>query len=351
MRLVSSLVVILLCCSCKKEGHQLTPYQLEVPSHFPAMNIPSDNPLSEEGVELGKKLFYDTRLSLDNTISCASCHDQQHAFSDPERFSKGVNGTPGRRNAMALINLGWQNFFFWDGKAGTLEEQILFPVPDPVEMHQEWPETIEKLWKDKYYKEQFEMVFRSKVFDKYMVSKAIAQFLRTLISGSSKYDVMYKIQNGLSLNSAEQTVQITPEEWAGFDLFNSMNGADCVHCHTGPFMQVQGYRNNGLDDHFADRGREEITGNSNDKGKFKTPTLRNIAFTAPYMHDGRFATLDEVIEHYSSGIKQSATIDPMMEFSHQGGVHLTSEEKQYLKAFLLTLSDYQFIHNQKFKNP
>lgn len=353
MKTVILLGILLSLVACKKDksSYELTPYAPEIPSHFPAMNMPADNPMTVEGVELGRKLFYETKLSLDNSISCASCHSPQNAFSDSERFSIGVNGTSGRRQSMALVNLGWQNFFFWDGRAKTLEEQILFPVPDPVEMHQSWDAAVAKLKNDERYVGHFLIVFGEMGIDKYKVSKALAQFLRTLISGNSKFDVMYKIENNMTLTAKDQLVVIAPEEWAGYDLFKSMNGADCFHCHNGPLMQVQKFSNNGLDLVHSDIGREEVTGNLGDRGKFKVPSLRNIQLSAPYMHDGRFNTLDEVIEHYSSGIKQSPTIDPLIEFANQGGVHLDADEKGYLKKFLLTLTDYEFINNPKFQKP
>jgi cytochrome c peroxidase len=174
-----------------------------------------------------------------------------------------------------------------------------------------------------------------------------------MISGSSKYDVMYKHSNNMSLSSSENiTLQaVTPEEWAGYDLFKSLNGADCFHCHNGPLMQVEKFSNNGLDQSFTDLGRGAITNNSNDNGKFKVPSLRNIALSSPYMHDGRFQNLDQVINHYSNGVKQSATIDPKMEFAFQGGVQLDSQQKSLLKAFLMTLTDYKFINNPNFREP
>jgi cytochrome c peroxidase len=174
-----------------------------------------------------------------------------------------------------------------------------------------------------------------------------------MISGSSKYDVMYKYENSLPLNSIEQSVyaSVTAEEWAGYDLFKSLNGADCFHCHNGPLMQVQKFSNNGLDATFIDHGRNGVTGNPADDGKFKVPTLRNIALSGPYMHDGRFNTLEEVIEHYSSGIQMSSTIDPMIEFASQGGVQLDAFEKDLLKKFLQTLTDYDFITNPDFQDP
>lgn len=346
------LALILLFSSCTKEK-TFTPYKISRPSHFPEMIIPADNPMTYEGVELGKKLFYDVRLSLDNSISCSSCHDQQYAFTDPKQFSLGVNNAVGDRNSMALINLGYQNFFFWDGRAKTLEEQILGPVPNPVEMHLKWDDAVKRIKDVKEYKEAFNQIFQTKNITKELVAKAIAQFLRTMISSTSKFDVMYKKENGLALSANEELIwnEVTNDEKAGYDLFKSLNGADCFHCHNGPMMQVQKYSNNGLDSNPTDIGREKVTGSSADRGKFKIPTLRNIALTAPYMHDGRFATLDEVIEHYSSGIHTSPTIDPLIEYAFQGGVQLDAEEKALLKAFLNTLTDYEFINNPQFKKP
>lgn len=338
--------------SCTKEK-TFTAYEIETPSHFPQMIIPADNPMKLEGVELGKQLFYDTRLSLDNSISCASCHNQESAFSDPRQFSLGVGDSVGGRNSMALINLGWQQFFFWDGRAKTLEQQILGPVENPVEMHLPWDEAVKRISDVKSYRESFKQVFQTKTITKELVAKAIAQFLRTLISANSKYDVMYKQENGFTLTESEEMIwnDVTPEEKAGYDLFKSLNGADCFHCHNGPLMQVQKYSNNGLDANPTDLGRELISGSGADKGKFKVPSLRNIALTAPYMHDGRFATLDDVIEHYSSGVHQSPTIDPLIEYAFQGGVQLDADQKVLLKAFLNTLTDYEFVNNPKFKKP
>lgn len=348
-------VIIAFCWACRKDKvhFETTPYKLEIPSHFPAMPIPADNPMTEQGVALGRKLFYDARLSLDNSIACASCHLQEAAFSDPRKLSEGVNGTLGSRNASALINLGWQQSFFWDGRAKTLEEQILEPVPNPVEMHQSWEETIAKLAADQNYRNEFFVAFGASDITKELVAKAIAQFLRTLISSNSKFDVIYKIANSQALTAEEQVLstQLTPEEWYGYDLFKSLNGADCAHCHNGALMQVQKFSNNGLDLNPVDLGRELITGNPADRGKFKVPTLRNIALTAPYMHDGRFATLDEVINHYSSGVKKTEYTDPLMEFAHQGGVQLDAAQKSALKAFLLTLTDEKFVQNKAFSKP
>lgn len=353
--LLVSFVVIAVILSCKKDKveYEPTPYELEIPSHFPDMIIPDDNPMTVEGVELGRKLFYEVKLSGDNSISCAECHSPANAFSDPNQFSEGIDGLQGNRNSMALINLGWDDEYFWDGRAPTLEEQILMPVEDPIEMHETWPNVITKLNASLEYKNMFFKAFGSPGVDKERAAKAIAQFLRTMISGSSKYDVMYKYENSLPLTASEQAIYatISAEEWGGYDLFKSLNGADCFHCHNGPLMQVKKFSNNGLDATFSDLGRGGVTGNPTDNGKFKVPTLRNIAYSAPYMHDGRFGTLDEVIEHYSTGISMSPTIDPLIEFANQGGVDLDAIDKDLLKTFLMTLSDESFINNPAFQEP
>ena len=348
-----SILIFILSCKKDKVGHVTTPYVLEIPSHFPDMIIPADNPMTVEGVELGRKLFYEKKLSGNNEMACATCHAPANAFSDPNQFSTGIDGLQGNRNSMALINLGWNTSFFWDGRSISLEEQIIQPVINPIEMHETWMNVVNKLSADINYKNMFFRAFGSAEIDSLKAAKAIAQFLRTMISGSSKYDVMYKYENSLSLSADESAIYttITPSEWAGYDLFKSLNGADCFHCHNGPLMQVQKFSNNGLDATFTDNGRGDITGNANDNGKFKVPTLRNIAYSAPYMHDGRFATLDDVINHYSHNIQMSSTIDPLIEFAGQGGTQLDAFEKDLLKQFLLTLSDEKFINNPNFQEP
>ncbi|MFT7344499.1 MAG: cytochrome c peroxidase [Lentimonas sp.] len=339
-------------CSCNKGevSPMARPYKLSIPSHFPQMIIPSDNPLTVEGITLGKRLFFEKKLSGDNTLACAGCHEQSSSFSDSRRFSKGIDGIDGKRQSMTLVNLGFQQNFFWDGRALTLEDQILQPVPDPIEMHQSWTNAVVKLKEVPSYRQEFFNAFGTDQIDSVLVAKAMAQFLRTLISGVSKYDAMYRFAYNLPLNPKEQSLlsEVTNEEWAGYDLFNSLNGGDCFHCHNGPLMQVFKFSNNGLDEQFSDLGRGEVTKNPSDYGKFKVPSLRNIAVSAPYMHDGRFQTLDEVINHYSSGIHQSATIDPLIEFASQGGVQLTLEERGLIKKFLFTLTDEEFLNNPKF---
>ena len=300
---------------------------------------------SLEAVALGKKLFFDKKLSKDNTQSCASCHNPRNSFTDSLRFSLGVDGLPGSRNSMPLFNLAW-NFndkFAWDGKELSLERQALEPVRNPIEMHSSWPNVALKLQQDQEYPSMFLNAFGTEKIDSTLVTKAIAQFERTLISGNTKFD-QYLLGN----------TSLSQQELNGFTIFMSEDKGDCFHCHgsdNNPLWTDNDFHNNGLDTSFNDLGLGAVTGDPNDNGKFKSPSLRNLVYTAPYMHDGRFETLEEVINHYSEGLQNSPTIDPLMKKVDQGGVQLSLQEKADLKAFLLSLSDLDFINNPNFSNP
>lgn len=307
------------------------------------------NPVTVEGANLGRYLFYDPILSSDGSISCASCHKQEFAFSDsPNQFSKGKDGALMKRNTEALFNLAWYPSFFWDGKAPTIEEQIFHPIKAIDEMNMKVATAVERLNKSKFYKKMFSDAFDSEKIDSVQISKAIAQFLRTLISHQSKYD---KVIGGNG--------SFTKEEYAGFVLMNDQTKGDCLHCHTtdaDALGTTLKFSNNGLDavtnpQEYKDKGRGAVTGKISDNGNFIIPSLRNISLTAPYMHDGRFKTLDDVLEFYSSGVKQSVNIDTKMEFAHQGGAHLTSEEKKNIISFLQTMTDSIFVSNPEFSNP
>lgn len=335
--------------TCEYEIINPRAYILEVPytlsQYLQAPNIPSDNPLTVEGVELGRKLFYEKKLSGDNTQNCASCHKQENAFTDPDQFSTGIDGIQGNRNGMPLYNMAWnlQDEFFWDGRSRTIENQAFGPVVNPIEMHEIWPNAVAKLQADALYPKLFKVVFGSDLIDSNMVVKAIAQFERTLISGNAKFD---KYLRGES--------QLTPSELSGYNIFMDESGGDCFHCHGDPYNPLWTdnlYHNNGLDAIFSDLGRGAVTGNPADNGLFKTPSLRNLIYTAPYMHDGRFETLDEVINHYSVGLQYSTTLDPLMKNVNTGGVQLNPQDRLDLKAFLLTLTDEDFINNPNFSDP
>ena len=335
--------------SCKPDepvecppGEVVIPYELEIPRGFPTMDIPQDNPMTVQGVELGRALFYDVRLSGDNTQACATCHISQVAYSDSNRFSTGIDGSIGDRNAMAVVNLGYAFSLFWDGRAATLEEQALAPVTNPIEMNTTWPEVLDKLNADSYYRSKFKVAFGVDVIDSLDVAKAIAQFERTMLSGNAKFD---RAQRGEE--------PYTDSELRGRDMFFDER-ADCFHCHGTMLVTGFTFENNGLQQTMEDIGLGGVTGKPTDIGKFKAPTLRNIAFTAPYMHDGRFNTLEEVIEFYNSGVNQSSpNVSPLMLKPNRpnGNLNLTQQEKDDLLAFLLTLSDTEFVNNPDFMEP
>ncbi len=332
--------------SCRKKeridyNYNPTYFTLDVPSNFPPVEIPENNPLTEEGILLGRHLFWDTKLSGDNSVACASCHLPQFAFSDSNPFSSGVNGHLGKRNSMVLQNLAWTKEFLWDGSVLSLEEQILLPVLDTTEMSGTWKDFFKKIENDEIYNRLFYNAFQTFNPDSIHAAKAIAQFVRTMVSSNSKYDKVLR-------NEAI----FTPEESAGFDSFNSLSGGDCFHCHGGILGTDLSYKNNGLDETPIDTGRGLVTNLASDYFRFKVPSIRNLQFSAPFMHDGRFEDLDEVINFYSLGLQaNSPNIDPLMEFAHQGGVQLDPQQRMELKAFLLTLSDEEFINDPKFSNP
>ena len=346
------LIYFTLILSCSSErlesetSYTPIPVNLNIPDVFqnrilPPV-IPSNNPLTEEGIELGKKLFFDKKLSVNGSQSCADCHKPSNSFTDARQYSIGVDNIQGTRNSMPLFNLAWNydDRFFWDGRELSLERQVLDPITNPIEMHNTVANLVQELQIDSEYPEMFLKAFGTEIIDSVLIGKAIAQYERTIISANSKFD---KYLLGLT------TLTIQEEE--GFNIFMDEERGDCFHCHgneNNPLWTDNKFHNNGLDNNFSDLGLGAVTGNPNDNGKFKTPSLRNLEFTAPYMHDGRFSTIDEVINHYSEGLQDSQTVDPLMKMVSQGGVQLSFEEKANLKAFLLTLSDYDFISNPDF---
>ena len=316
---------------------KFTPYRFQMSATFPIPDLPRDNPLIEERVALGRKLFSETALSKDGTLSCASCHKANAAFADPRRVSLGVRDQVGTRNAMPLFNLAWKSSFFWDGRAPLLRTQALMPIQDHAEMDETLTNVAAKLAATNY-PVFFTAAFGAPEITPEKIGLALEQFVLTLTSFDSKFDRTLKGED-----------KFTEEEKRGFELFmteydprREQFGADCFHCHGGPLFQSQTFANNGLDSTFADSGRAKITGKESDAGKFATPSLRNIALTAPYMHDGRFATLEEVIEHYTADMKRSATLDPNLAKHPDGGVPLSEADKRALVGFLKTLTDEKF---------
>lgn len=368
---------LFLAFSCKpkiddgpQNQFQTTPYNYsaDLPPNFPKVIEPADNQATVQGVKLGRMLFYDPILSGDSTQSCQSCHKQENAFATNEAFETGIHGTIGRRSGMPLFNLAFQTEgFFWDGRAVTLEDQATHPVEDPLEMASTWPESIKRLQRHPLYPSLFKEAFGSDKITKENTAKALAQFIRTLISSRSKFDEFSKTGD-LSI--------LTPSERRGFekftrdpvwDNFGTMltSGSDCFHCHSPArdfrdFTSFGTFRNNGLDSvvslkDFKDRGRGEVTLDTMDNGKFKVPSLRNLVYTAPYMHDSRFETLDEVIDHYNAGGKPSRNLDNFMgrkQFANNGGhLGLNEQDKKDLINFLKTLTDTAFVKDPRFSSP
>jgi cytochrome c peroxidase len=306
---------------------------LKIPAGFPKPEIPADNRPTKTKVTLGKKLFFETRLSKDNSISCASCHKQQFAFADNQTISKGIENRTGFRNAQPLQNLAWSELFFRDGGVIQLDLAPLNAISSHDEMASNLNEIISKLKLDATYKEFFRIAFQDTITGKGIL-QALGSYQRTLISGNSRYD-QFAYQNNTSV--------LTEEEKKGKDLFFSTK-TNCSACHAGFLFTNQTFQNNGLYEQYADTGRQRITLLPIDRGLFKVPSLRNIALTAPYMHDGSFANLEAVIEHYNAGgvnnSNKSNLIVPL---------NLTVEEKSNLIAFLKSLTDNEFINNPAFK--
>ena len=348
------------CCDNPVEptAEPATPYVLAIPANFPTLPPqPADNPLTEEGVELGRHLFYETALSVDNTISCASCHRQELAFSDGRAHAIGVNGAQHPRSSMSLANMMWEKDLTWDGVAPTLEQQARIPLENPVEMHQPLPVSVQRLQKMPKYPAMFRKAFGTSTITDDLLLKALSQFERTLISGNSRFD---KFRRG-------DRSALTRTELAGAQLFathpdadRNLRGGNCQDCHAGDLQTNREFSNNGLDLTFTDLGRGGVTKQAFDNGKFRVPSLRNIALTAPYMHDGRFQTLEEVLDHYNEHVvKNSPNLDPLIvnasnnSFNPPGQIRLglTATEKAQIVAFLRTLTDSTFITDPRFARP
>jgi len=346
-----------------------TPYEFTMSATFPIPDLPRDNPLTVERVALGRTLFFDPRVSINNQQSCADCHAPEKAFTDGRPTARGAEGNFGPRKSMPLFNLAWKREFFWDGRVKSLREQVLQPIQNPIEMHQSLTNLVAKLQAHRSsrreealiqtsalrtpnsglslltsaptnqdYPARFAGAFGSPEISAEKISLALENYLLTLTSFDAKFD---RVQRGEE--------KFTAEEQRGFALFSAeydprrgQFGADCFHCHGGPLFQSQAFANNGLDAAPTDRGREQVTGQASDRGKFAVPSLRNLVLTAPYMHDGRFRTLEEVVEHYATGVQRSPTLDPNLAKHPDGGVPLSAGDKQALVAFLKTLTDARF---------
>jgi len=332
---ISAAVVV----SCKKDDQAAmatTPLEFKIPNGFPDPEYRFDgNPLTQQGFELGRKLFYDGRLSKDGNFPCASCHQQFAAFCTFEHdLSHGFNNQFTTRNAPALFNLAWQKEFQWDGGVKHLEVQPLAPITAPNEMAEDINTVVTKLKADGEYRRMFKAAFGDEDVTSQRMLKAIAQFVGSLVSADSKYDQVKRGEKTFS--SGEQS---------GYAVFQ----AKCASCHKEPLFTDLSYRNNGLslNTTLSDFGRMKITGKREDSLRFKVPSLRNVSLSYPYMHDGRFYSLDEVLNHYTSGIQNSATLDPLL----KNKIALTNQERGYLKQFLSTLTDANFASDKRFAEP
>ena len=346
---LSLLIVSINACKKDRDDAVNEPYTLEYGT-FPTPTLPADNALTKEGVKLGRMLFYDKILSRTNTISCASCHMQQFAFTDTATLSVGVRGLHGKRQAMSVFNMAWHNNeFFWDGRAHLLRDQSLMPIQDELEMDETLGNVLAKLNASETYRKQFKKAFGTESINALLLSKALEQFMLTIVSNNSKYD-------DFLAGKATLTAEEEPGQYLFFTEytpgFPNISGADCRHCHSGSDFENNQYMNNGLDADadVTDLGRDKVTNNSNDRAKFKVPSLRNIALTAPYMHDGRFRTLEEVVDHYNL-VTNSATLDASFMQQLPNGLQLTAADKAALVAFLKTLTDTKLTTNPAYSSP
>lgn len=351
--LITTLVCTLILTGCTDPEYVVqfdeTPYAFNT-GDLPQPELPTDYPLTNQRVALGRTLFHDGLLSRNATQSCSSCHSQAAGFSDNRKYSVGIRGLPGTRQGMPLVNLAWHTRgFFWDGRSPTLRDQALHPIVDTLEMDETLENVVKKLGASKVYREQFVRAFGNDSITPERIGIALEQFMLSLVSSESRFD-----------KAVRGTVQLSESEERGRQLFfreydptGKTKGAECFHCHAAPFFTNDRFMNNGLDDDagFRDFGRERVTGKETDRAKFKVPTLRNISRTAPYMHDGRFQSLEDVVHFYNTNVNRSSTVDPLMQFNLKPGLNLSVEDEQDLVAFLKTLTDETFLTNPLFRMP
>ena len=335
-------MLFLLSSACN-DGENIankSPYVFNQPANFPpALYTFENNPVTANGFELGRFLFYDPVLSADSTIACANCHQQVKGFSDPvHKFSKGVSDASGFRNAPAIQNMAFQDHFFWDGGSNHLDFVPINAINSEIEMKESLAGVVAKLQRSERYKEKFKKAFGSTEINSQKMLHALSQFMNMMVSDQSRYDRY----------SRGDTDQLTAEEVEGMRLFQTR----CANCHATDLFTDGSFRNNGLDtDFFFFLCRARITEREADAGKFKVPSLRNAELTAPYMHDGRFKTLESVLDHYAGGVNPSPTLDPVLMQGDARGIALTEEEKEKIIAFIKTLTDDQFVKDKRFSAP
>jgi cytochrome c peroxidase len=366
MSLLGAMSAVLLWSSCKPDPlpdpgllFDPTPYEVKRPLGLPPFEDVAYNPMTIEGVSLGRKLFFDPILSADSSLSCAGCHAIGSGLVDgTNAVSIGIDGIAGTRNSMPLFNLAYTPLFgttseglvrgglFWDGRSSILETQALIPIMDPIEMHNTLAQAVLSLQRHPTYPRAFFFAFGDSTVTADRIGMAIAQYERSIVSGNTPFDRMLSGQ-----------IFWDDDVFDGYEIYLDLFGGDCFHCHqSGGLFTDFTYRNNGLDPftryaEFPDPGLGAVTGDTADYGKFKVPSLRNLKYTAPYMHDGRFATLREVIDFYSEGVHLTPFTDQLMEFAFQGGVQLSEEQKDKLEAFLLALSDDSLAIRPEYQNP
>lgn len=338
---VSSVVYLGVACN-SDNSQDIAPDELfTAPANFPNPVYDfSKNPVTEGGFELGRELFFEGDLSRDGSFSCADCHNQAYAFTHHGHdVSHGIDNLKGMRNAPPIQNMAFQNEFFWDGGVFDLDLFSIAPIENPVEMDEKLGNVLEKLRKKEKYTTLFQKAYGSKEITTERFLKALSQFMNTLVSANSRYDKYVRKETGGTL---------TEEELAGMEIFKQK----CASCHSGELFTDQSYRNNGLSVYnIEDTGRARITQNEKDSYKFKVPSLRNVEITGPYMHDGRFYTLEAVLRHYNESVLDVPTLDPSLKNGQKLGIQTTADEQKKLIAFLKTLTDNEFLKDKRFAAP
>ena len=359
-------LIALICVSCDETEKAQTPYQFDLPSYFPSnLNVSDDNPVTVEGVRLGRHLFYDGRLSgrtdADSMMCCATCHRQENSFDAgidnplfPGGFTCGLTGIRTNHVTMPLVNLVFNhNGYTWNGSLGRqnpaenmrcLEDMLWIVITAEDELCGD-TNAVRTLFQSlPEYSEMFEDAFGTSEVTVDRMGRAIAQFVNSIVSCDSKFDRYLKGEE-----------ELAEEELLGYELFMTEEGGDCFHCHGGagnPLFTTNKYYNNGKDSVFTDENdRFKVTLREYDKGAYRAPSLRNLKYTAPYMHDGRYSTIDEVLDFYNTKVLNTPYTDVLMHHAPEGGVHLTPREISAIKSFLMTLTDESVITNEKYSNP
>lgn len=332
-----SVIFVLWLVGCNKNGDTKTDVSFFQPSNFPQPKYNfSNNPVTTAGFELGRKLFYDPILSRDNSTSCGSCHISFSAFTHHgHAVSHGIDNLLGKRNAPPVMNMAWSNELMWDGGINQLDLLPIAPIENPVEMDLEFAEAVQKVKNSSAYPSMFKAAFGSSEITGPRMLQAMSQFMNCLVSANSRYDKWKRNEGGV----------LTQDEIDGYNLVQQK----CSSCHSTDLFTDNSFHNNGIKNSFlSDSGRAHITEQPEDVGKFKTPSLRNVEKTLPYMHDGSFQTLEQVLEHYNSGVKVSATLDTALQHNTVIGIPLTATEQQKIVSFLKTLTDEGFIRDRRF---